>query len=57
MVQLNDHILSTSKYLPNTDNLMDTTESFEDHEAGVLDEFLQTSDQEKVGQQNRLALI
>lgn len=40
MVQLNNHILSTKKYLPNTDNLMDTTESFEDHEAGVLDEFL-----------------
>lgn len=36
---------------------MNSAESFEDHQAGVFNEFLQTSDQEEVCQQYCLTLV
>jgi hypothetical protein len=42
---------------PNADALMYATESFKNHKSGILNKFIQNSNEEKVIKQNHLAFM
>lgn len=48
VTEIGQNIIIIYNISPNADYLMNTTESFEDHEASVFYEFVETSDQEEV---------